>query len=127
MPNERNRHKKTGAQTGKSGSAGYGKPRSLTDLLARPSSPLTTLQRRAKAAGDWLVFVQAALPPSLAPHVTSAVERSHILTIYVASAAWAARLQFTAEDLLARARAEDPDLAGVRVKVMPPARGQSAP
>jgi hypothetical protein len=126
MPNERNRHKKTGAQTGKSGSARYGKPRSLTDLLARPSSPLTTLQRRARAAGDWLTFVQAVAPAHLAPHVTSAVERGHILTIYVASAAWAARLKFTAETLLAQARGEDPDLQAVRVKVMPQARGRPA-
>jgi len=127
MPNERNRHKKTGAQTGKSGSARYGKPRPLTDLLARPSSPLTTLQRRAQAAGDWLRFVQAAVAADLAPHVTSAVERGHILTIYVASAAWAARLQFTADDLLAQARGEDPSLHAVRVKVRPPARGKPAP
>jgi len=121
MPNERYRHKKTGAQTRKSGSARYGKPRSLTDLLARPSSPLTGLQRRARAAGEWLRFVQAAVPPHLAPHVTSAVERGHILTIYVASAAWAARLQFAADDLLERARGEDPGLQALRVKVTPPA------
>lgn len=122
MPKSLYRHKKTGAQTGKSGKPRYGKPGALTDLLARPSSALLSgLQRNARAAHDWLRLVRTSLPPDLSPHVTSAAERGHVLTIYVASAAWAARLQFAAEEILTRARETDPALRAVRVKVLPPA------
>lgn len=120
MPKTRGRHKKTGAQTRKSGSPRYGKPRALTDLLARPTSPLATLQKRAEAAQDWLRLVKAWVPPELAPHVTSAVERDHMLTIYVASAAWAARLAFATHDILARARETASGVETVRVKILPP-------
>ncbi len=122
MPKTRGRHKKTGAQTRKSGSPRYGKPRSLTDLLARPASPLATLQKRADAAQDWLRLVKACVPAELAPRVTSAVERGQVLTVYVASAAWAARLAFATEDILARARETAPGVEAVRVKILPPGR-----
>lgn len=122
MPKTRIGHKKTGAQTGKSGSARYGKPRSLTDLLARPASPLATLQQRAAAARDWLDLVRAWLPDPLAHEVTSATLRGAALTIYVASAAWAARLRFETEGLLAQAQGIEPGVTEVRVKILPPAR-----
>jgi len=122
MPNDRSRYKKTGAQTRKSGKPRYGKPRALTDLLARPSSSvLSGLSRNAQAARDWLALVQASLPADLSPRVTSAVTRGPVLTIYVESAVWAARLQFAADEVLARARETDPALRTVRVKVLPAA------
>ncbi|MBV6418134.1 MAG: hypothetical protein CMLOHMNK_02927 [Steroidobacteraceae bacterium] len=122
MPKTHGRHKKTGAQTRKSGSPRYGKPRALADLLARPASPLVSLQTRALAAGDWLRRVRGWVPGDLAPHVTSAVERDRALTVYVASAAWAARLRFETPSLLERAREASPDVTEVRVKVLPGAR-----
>lgn len=122
MPKTGDRHKKTGAQTGKSGSPRYGKPRPLADLLVRPASPLSALRERAAAAGDWLRLVQDWVPAGLGPHVTSAVGRGHQLTVYVASAAWAARLRFEAPALLGKARAHDPGIEAVQVKVLPPSR-----
>jgi hypothetical protein len=123
MPKSRDRNKKTGTQSVKSGSPRYGKPRALADLLARPASPLAALAQRAAAAEDWLRLVQGWVPGGVAPHVTSAVLRSQKLTVYVASAAWAARLRFETEMLLGKARETNAGIEAVHVKVLPPPRG----
>lgn len=122
MPKSPGRHKKTGAQTRKSGYPRYGKPRALADLLARPASPLAALRERAAAAEDWLQLVRAWVTPELAAHVTSVVERGPALTIYVSSAAWAARLRFEADALLERARGKNTALTALSVKILPPQR-----
>jgi len=120
MPKTRGRHKQTGAQSRNSGSPRYGKPGALADLLARPASPLATLRARARAAQDWLTLVRSWLPADTASHITSAVEREGRLTVYVASAAWAARLRFEVEALLTKARERSSRIATVQVKVLPP-------
>jgi predicted nucleic acid-binding Zn ribbon protein len=122
MPKSRDRHKKTSAQSRKSGSPRYGKPRPLADLLARPAPALSSLARRAAQAEDWLRLVRGWVAVEQASHVTSAVERNGTLTIYVASAAWAARLRFEAGNLLVKARGHDARVEAVQVKVLPPAR-----
>jgi|GEM_PF-3130274 len=122
MPKSRGRHKQTGAQSRKSGSPRYGKPGALADLLARPTSPLVTLRQRAEAAQEWLGLVRSWLPAGTASQVTSAVEREGTLAVYVALAAWAARLRFETETLLAKARERNARIATVQVKVLPPSR-----
>ncbi|MGE0581829.1 MAG: DciA family protein [Steroidobacteraceae bacterium] len=83
---------------------------------------MAALAERAAAAGDWLQLVKGWVPAALAPHVTSAVERGQVLTVYVASAAWAARLRFETAALLGQAREKSGAIATVQVKVMPPTR-----
>ncbi|MFO1510874.1 MAG: DciA family protein [Steroidobacteraceae bacterium] len=122
MPKTRGRHKQTGAQSRNSGSPRYGKPGALADLLARPASPLATLRARARAAEDWLTLVRSWLPADTASRVTSAVEREGRLTVYVASATWAARLHFEVEALLTKVREQNGRIAAVQVKVLPPSR-----
>ncbi|MBV6423188.1 MAG: hypothetical protein NAOJABEB_00978 [Steroidobacteraceae bacterium] len=83
---------------------------------------MAALQQRAAAARGWLDLVRGWLPADLAREVTSAARRGAVLTVYVASAAWAARLRFELDGVLAQARGVEPGVTEVRVKILPPAR-----
>ena len=59
------------------------------------------------------------LPAELDTHVTGAVERDDALTVFVDSAAWAARLRYTLGDLAGALEGVSANIRQVRVKVLP--------
>jgi hypothetical protein len=74
------------------------------------------LANRSKAAIQFRDLVQAALPASLATHVTAAAARPQELVIWLDSAAFCARLRFEAPRLR-HALAQATGLAVERIKV----------
>jgi hypothetical protein len=93
-------------------------PKSLSELIFRPGSPLEDLARRAAATEDLAALMRAALTPDLAAELRSASLREDgTVVILAASPAWAARLRFEAQLLLATCREKFPAAARVRVRV----------
>ncbi len=92
--------------------------KSLSDLLHRPTGPLADLARRAAGAEELAAALRASLGPELAAELRAAHLRPDgTLVILAASPAWAARLRFEAQALLARCRERHPQAARVRVRV----------
>jgi hypothetical protein len=94
---------------------------SVKDLLQRSTPVLAGLQREALRQRDWLQWVRRELPEELATHVTGATEQSGELVIFAESAAWGVRLRYAAPQLLNAIGGQEPGIAGVRVRVAPPA------
>jgi hypothetical protein len=71
----------------------------LSELLQIPDKVLGTLAARSRARAELLAAVRLALPPRLAAQVVSAGLEAGRLTVGVSSAAWAARLRYSTNDL----------------------------
>jgi hypothetical protein len=93
---------------------------SVKDLLQRSTPVLAGLQREALRQRDWLQWVRRELPEELATHVTGATEQSGELVIFAESAAWGVRLRYAAPQLLDAIGGQEPRIAGVKVRVVPP-------
>jgi hypothetical protein len=103
-------------------------PSSISDLLARAvtSKAAPTLARiqteavrKAGRADFWRSWMAERLPGDLASKVTAIGEQNGILTIYAASAAWAARLRYAVQDLGSAIRQVDSGLTEIRVRINP--------
>jgi hypothetical protein len=93
-------------------------PKSLSELIFRPGSPVEQLARQAEAAVDLAGALRAALPATLAPGLRSAALRADgTLVVLALSSAWAARLRFEAEALLGQCRERYPATQRVEVRV----------
>ncbi len=93
-------------------------PKSLSELLFRPGSALGELARQAAATEDLAATLRASLAPELAVELRSAALRDDgTLVILASSPAWATRLRFEAEALLAKCRERNPGAARVRIRV----------
>jgi hypothetical protein len=93
-------------------------PSSLADILARPDSAVARLARAAAATEDLAATLRAALPADLASALSAATLREDgTLVILAASPAWATRLRFEGEALLARCRERHPGAERIRVRV----------
>jgi hypothetical protein len=102
------------------------KPIPISDLLALGQSPLKRLQEGAEAAGEALAAVRQFLPEELRPRVWAASVEGGVLTILVASGAWASRVRYCAADLAAGvAERLGGAISRVAVRVRPP--GQVRP
>lgn len=94
------------------------KARSLSEVLSG-GSQLQHISQRARAAVALKEQVQAALPASLASHVTGATQRRNELVVAVDSPAFCARLRFESPRLkaaLAKATGLTFERIGVRVQ-----------
>jgi hypothetical protein len=102
------------------------KPIAISDLLAQGKTPLNRLRVGAEAAGEALAAVQQVLPPELVPHVWAASLEGAVLTVLVASGAWASRVRYSSTELAAgvAGRLKQP-VSRVSVRVRPP--GQARP
>jgi hypothetical protein len=97
-------------------SSGNG-PRGLGELLGA-GSPLGDLARAATVRLELADCVRRQLPPGLASAVTTCNLRPDgTLVVTAASPAWAARLRFEADGILAGCRPHWPEAARVRFRV----------
>jgi hypothetical protein len=92
---------------------------SVKDLLQRSTPVLAGLQREALRQRDWLQWVRRELPEELATHVTGVTEQGGALVIFAESAVWGVRLRYAVPQLLAVISAQQADIAGVRIRVVP--------
>lgn len=96
-------------------------PKSLSELVFRPGGPLQDLADRAAAATRLTDGLRAALPPALGDQLRAAqLHDDGTLVVLAASSAWAARLRFEADALLACARRQAPGVSRVEVRVAGP-------
>ena len=67
----------------------------------------------------WRSWLSEQLPHELDAHLTGAVERDGSLTVFVDSAAWAARLRFALTDLSPELERSERPVRAVTVRVLP--------
>lgn len=91
----------------------------LEKLLQAPgSSPLRKVIRRASEMDDLAARLRAALDPDAAPHLVGAnLREDGELAVVCSSPAWAARLRFETEVLIAAARTAGLDVQRCSIKV----------
>ena len=97
-------------------------PERLAALIARAGSPLNDLARRAEVAVSLAEALRRALPEPMARELCGASLREDgTLVVVVSGSAWASRLRFEAEALLACCRERYPEAQRVEVRVGRPA------
>jgi hypothetical protein len=91
----------------------------LEKLLQAPGgSPLGKVIRRASEMDDLAARLRAALDPETAPHLIAAnLREDGELAVVCSSAAWAARLRFESDALVAAARSAGLEAHRCSVKV----------
>jgi hypothetical protein len=92
---------------------------SVKDLLQRSTPVLAGLQREALRQRDWLQWVQRELPEELVTHVTGVTEQSGELVIFAESAVWGVRLRYAVPQLMSAMNAQQANIVGVKVRVVP--------
>jgi hypothetical protein len=93
-------------------------PKSLSELIFRPGSALHDLAKQAETAMGLAAALRAGLPPEMSAELRSASLRDDgTLVVLASSPAWAARLRFERETLLARCHALHPQVRRVTVRV----------
>lgn len=95
-------------------------PAKRLDKLLNPNADggLGDIIRRARDMGDLTQMVQMALPADQAGGVVAAnIRDDGELVILASSSAWAARLRFEADTLIAAARQSGADVAYCTVRV----------
>lgn len=80
-------------------------PHSLKPITAGLSPRFANLERRAQATIELAERVRAALSAPEKDHVTSASYRAETLVVLADSAAWAARIRYAQQELLAQLQA----------------------
>jgi len=115
-PSPRNNPKTTKAAG--NAPAGPGKPREISSLLSG-SGLSDRAQEFVRRQEDWASFFAARLEPALLAAIGHFVEKDGTLTIFVGSAAWAARLRYALPDLWPAASGFRPGIARWKVKIQP--------
>ena len=95
-------------------------PAKRLDDLLNPNEvgDLGEIVRRAEDMGQLAQILRAALPPAAAEGLGAAVARDDgVLVVLAPTPAWAARLRFEADALLAAARAAGVDVETCKVRV----------
>jgi hypothetical protein len=96
------------------------KPTAVSDLLAKGQGLLERLRTGAEASNRTLESVRRALPPPLAEQVWGASVEDGVLSVAVATAAFAARIRYLQDDLCAAvARDSGTAIARCSVRVRP--------
>ena len=93
-------------------------PKSLSELIFRPGSNIGDLARRAEATLELAAALRAGLPAEMSAELRSAsLHDDGTLVVMAASPAWAARLRFEGETLLARCRELHPRARRIKIRV----------
>jgi hypothetical protein len=92
---------------------------SVKELLARAAPALRRVTEQAARQSLWREWLAMNLPAALNKHVSGVAERDGTLVIFAASAAFAARLRYALLELEAQLRATAPELAAIKVRVLP--------
>ena len=92
--------------------------KSLSELISRGNSPLSKLAQEARSRLEFADYIRAGLPADLAAEMVScSLDSERALVIRATNSAWAARLRFESERLLALCRERHPGTRSVKVKV----------
>ena len=92
---------------------------SVKDLLARSVPILSQVADQTARQAFWRPWLEAHLPPGMAPWITAITERDGNLVVFAASPAWSARLRYALQELARKIRERQPDIKDVTVRVMP--------
>jgi hypothetical protein len=95
------------------------RPHSVKDLLARRVPGLTRITDQAARQSFWSEWLSTRLPAELYPRISGVSERDGTLVVFAETAAWSARLRFAVLELEAAIRAAQPEITGIRVRVLP--------
>ena len=92
------------------------KTKSVSELIGGTSKVLRDLRSRLDARAELLLRVRSTLPDRLIDHVVSAGLEADCLTLGTPSAAWASRLRYVKDEVLARLEREY-GLKATRLKI----------
>jgi len=92
---------------------------SVKALLARATPTLRRVTAQAARQSFWSGWLSAHLPAALNERVSGVAERDGTLVVFATSGAWSARLRYALNELEGEVRAASPELAGIRVRVLP--------
>jgi hypothetical protein len=95
---------------------------SVKDLLGRAVPFLSQAADQTARQAFWRPWLEAHLPPGLAPKITGITERDGSLVVFADSPAWSARLRYALQELAPQIRAAQPDINEVTVRVLPRTR-----
>jgi hypothetical protein len=126
MPKPPGRHNpKLGIPTGKSPDHTR-KPSKINDLLSRSAIGGAAIRAFVDRQESWESFFTTRLEPALLAAVGHYVEKDGTLTIFVTSAAWAARMRYALPALWPAAMQFRPAVSRWVVKVQPAAASTGA-
>jgi hypothetical protein len=93
-------------------------PKSLSALISSNKSSLGQLAQEARSRLELTDHIRMALPAELAAEMTAcALDANNTLIVRASNPAWATRLRFESERLLALCRERHPETRSVKVKV----------
>jgi len=92
---------------------------SVKELLATRLPLLKRITDHSAAERFWQAWLNGHIPEPLRSRICRIIEREGTLTIFAESAAWSARLRYAVLELEREMRAVAPELAAIRVRVLP--------
>ncbi len=120
MPKKGTRDKRGNSRNRRSASAvNTNRPDSVKAVLARLSPTLTRVTDQAARQAMWRQWLTAHLPIDLVTRLSGIVEREGTLVLFAESAAWSARLRYAMQEIEASLRAAHPEIADVKIRVLP--------
>jgi len=119
MPKKLGRHKRVRVPMRSRTSPAPQRTDSVKALLARATPALRRVTAQAARQSFWGEWLAAHLPAALNAQVSGVAERDGTLVVFAASAAWSARLRYALSELEGEVRAAAPELADIRVRVLP--------
>ena len=115
MPKFSQRHKQGAANA----ITKRGAPRAIGELLTRGAPVLSQIRDQSARQTFWQSWFSEQVPEALGTHITGAVARDGILTVFAESAAWAARLRYALRELQPAIERADRSVHEIRVRVLP--------
>ena len=101
-------------------------PSKIKDLLDKAGLTGRAIGQFVARQQSWEAFFATRLPASLTKEISHFVEKDGVLTVYVSSAAWSARLKFALAECWPAVLAERPSLQRSVVKIQPVAASTGA-
>jgi predicted nucleic acid-binding Zn ribbon protein len=101
-------------------------PSKIKDLLDKSGLTGRAIGQFVAKQQSWEAFFAPRLPAALASEISHFVEKDGVLTVYVSSAAWSARLKFALAECWPAVIAEQPTLQRWVVKIQPVAASTGA-
>jgi hypothetical protein len=101
-------------------------PSKIKDLLDKSGLTGRAIGQFVARQQSWEAFFATRLPASLTKEISHFVEKDGVLTVYVSSAAWSARLKFALAECWPAVLAERPSLQRSVVKIQPVAASTGA-
>ncbi len=102
-------------------------PFNVKDLLAKAGITTKGIASFNAEQKRWNSALQAVLTPDLLSKVSGTGFERGMLTVYIESAVWAARLRFALAESLPRLQQSAPDLKGTRLRLRPRASKAAGP